>query len=85
VLLARGTVIDFIELDGDGMAPLGGIRQRTRIKTMWENERDHILAALEKSKWKIYGEGGAAQILDMNVSTLNSRIKKLGIKKGDRY
>jgi two-component system, NtrC family, response regulator HydG len=84
VLLTRAEVIDFIELDGEVIAPSGGMRQRKRIKTMWENERDHILAALEMSKWKIYGEGGAAQILDMHVSTLNSRIKKLGIKKGDR-
>ena len=48
---------------------------------MIENERDHILAVLESCNWKISGKGGAAEILDVNVNTLNSRIKKLGIEK----
>jgi two-component system response regulator HydG len=52
-----------------------------KIKTISENERDHILAALKSTNWKVYGPGGAAELLDMNVSTLNSRIKKLGIEK----
>jgi len=51
------------------------------LKTMTENERDHILAALELCEWKIYGDGGAAEMLDMNGSTLHSRMKKLGIEK----
>jgi two-component system response regulator HydG len=54
---------------------------RNGLKTMTENERDHILAALELSEWQIYGEGGAAEMLDMNGSTLHSRMKKLGIEK----
>ena len=48
---------------------------------MKENERDHILAVLESCNWKISGKGGAAEILDINVNTLNSRMKKLGIEK----
>jgi len=54
---------------------------KTGLKTMTENEREHILAALELCEWKIYGEGGAAEVLDMNGSTLHSRMKKLGIEK----
>jgi len=53
-----------------------------RMRTIFENERDHILAALQKCNGKIYGKGGAAELLEINVSTLNSRIKKLGIEKG---
>ena len=30
---------------------------------------------------EIYGQGGAAELLELNPSTLNSRIKKLGIEK----
>jgi two-component system response regulator HydG len=48
---------------------------------MTETERDHILAALEMSRWQIYGKGGAAEKLDMNGATLFSRMKKLGIEK----
>jgi transcriptional regulator with GAF, ATPase, and Fis domain len=51
------------------------------IKTITEIEKDHILAALEKCSWKLSGTGGAATLLDINPSTLLSRMKKLGIKK----
>ncbi|WP_295122024.1 sigma-54 dependent transcriptional regulator [uncultured Chitinophaga sp.] len=51
------------------------------IKTFEENEREHIIAVLRRCNGKIFGPGGAAEVLDMNVSTLNSRIKKLGIDK----
>jgi transcriptional regulator with GAF, ATPase, and Fis domain len=51
------------------------------FKTMIENERDHILAVLKSCNWKISGKGGAAEILDINVNTLNSRMKKLGIER----
>jgi formate hydrogenlyase transcriptional activator len=43
-------------------------------------ERQQILAALEQSNWTIAGPNGAAAILDMKRSTLQSRIKKLGIR-----
>ncbi len=50
-------------------------------KTHEENERDYIIAVLNSCNGKIYGVGGAAQVLDLKVGTLNSKIKKLGIKK----
>ena len=52
-----------------------------KLKSIIENERDHIIAALKSCNWKVYGPGGAAELLDINVSTLNSRMKKLGIEK----
>jgi len=52
-----------------------------QIKTIAENERDHILTALEICNWRIYGPGGAAELLNINGSTLHSRMKKLGIIK----
>jgi two-component system response regulator HydG len=52
-----------------------------RVKTMTENERDHILAVLNKCDWKLHGPGGAAGILKINPSTLHSRMKKLGIER----
>ena len=53
----------------------------TRIKTIDENERDHILSVLRKCNGKISGAGGAAELLGIPSSTLNSKIKKLGITK----
>jgi formate hydrogenlyase transcriptional activator len=42
-------------------------------------QRDHIVAALEQTKWLIEGPRGAAQILGLHPNTLRSRMKKLGI------
>jgi transcriptional regulator of acetoin/glycerol metabolism len=49
------------------------------LKTLSEIERDHILKVLEKTGWKIEGEGGAASFLGLHPSTLRFRIKKLDI------
>ena len=49
--------------------------------TLKENEKFHILQALTKSNWKIYGHGGAAELLDLKPTTLISRMKKLGIRR----
>jgi formate hydrogenlyase transcriptional activator len=51
------------------------------FSTLEENERRHILDALERSGWKIHGTGGAADILKIHPSTLSSRMKKLGLRK----
>ena len=50
---------------------------------MEEHERSHIIEALRKCNGKIFGKNGAAELLGLKVSTLNSRIKKLGIEKSD--
>ncbi len=42
-------------------------------------ERDSIAAALKQSGGKIFGAGGAAELLGMKPTTLASRIKALGI------
>ncbi len=43
-------------------------------------ERRHIVDALQKSNWRIAGRGGAAQSLGLKRTTLQSKMKKLGIK-----
>jgi transcriptional regulator with GAF, ATPase, and Fis domain len=42
-------------------------------------EREHILKVLEKTEWRIEGNKGAASLLNLNPSTLRSRMQKLGI------
>ena len=44
-------------------------------------ERRHIESVLNQTHWMIEGERGAARILEMNPSTLRSRMQKLGIKR----
>jgi transcriptional regulator with GAF, ATPase, and Fis domain/tetratricopeptide (TPR) repeat protein len=49
--------------------------------TLEENERRHILEALNRTGWRIYGPEGAARILAVKPTTLCSRMKKLGIQR----
>ena len=54
----------------------------TKTGTSLEDvERQHIESVLRKTNWMIEGERGAAIILNMNPSTLRSRMQKLGIKR----
>jgi two-component system, NtrC family, response regulator HydG len=59
----------------------GKSSQDSKIKTIEENERDYIIEVLRKCQGKVSGKSGAAELLGINVSTLNSKIKKLGISK----
>jgi formate hydrogenlyase transcriptional activator len=47
--------------------------------TLEEAERRHILSTLEKAGWRVSGRHGAAVILGLKPSTLQSRMVKLGI------
>jgi PAS domain S-box-containing protein len=44
-------------------------------------ERTHILSVLQKTRWRLMGQGGAAERLGLKRTTLQSRMKKLGIKR----
>jgi formate hydrogenlyase transcriptional activator len=44
-------------------------------------ERRHILTVLQKCGWRIHGAGGAADALGLKRSTLQSKMKKLGIER----
>ncbi|MGK0155153.1 MAG: transcriptional regulator with GAF, ATPase, and Fis domain [Neolewinella sp.] len=49
---------------------------------MKRRERSNLTAALEETRWKISGAGGAAELLGIRATTLTSRLKKLGIERG---
>jgi transcriptional regulator with GAF, ATPase, and Fis domain len=49
-------------------------------KEMTRRMRDNMVAALKRSGGRIYGPGGAAELLGIRPSTLSTRIKKLGLK-----
>jgi transcriptional regulator with GAF, ATPase, and Fis domain len=50
------------------------------VGTLDENERAHIRRALAATGGKIHGPRGAANMLDINPSTLRSRMEKRGIE-----
>ncbi|TEU05225.1 MAG: GAF domain-containing protein, partial [Candidatus Aminicenantes bacterium] len=55
----------------------------TTIKdmTMEELERKHVLDVLERTRWRVRGRKGAAEILGLKPSTLESRMNKLKISR----
>jgi DNA-binding NtrC family response regulator len=80
LVLAQGTTIEHVYIKaphaGHVSAGSGG------VKTIDEVEREHILVVLNKCNNKIYGVGGAAEMLHIPPTTLASKMKKLGIIKG---
>jgi formate hydrogenlyase transcriptional activator len=52
--------------------------------TLRAAERDHIVRALEATNWVLAGPRGAAARLGMKRTTLQSKMRKLGVKKGGR-
>lgn len=81
VLLAKGTTIENIPLPATNQqAALSPTGDRP-IRTIEENEREHILAVLTQCGGRIRGKGGAAEILGVPPTTLASKMIKLGIKR----
>jgi formate hydrogenlyase transcriptional activator len=66
--------------------PLQELRSRIRpgndserLETLADVEREHIRAILKETRWVLSGPRGAATRLGLNRSTLQFRMKKLGI------
>ncbi len=74
MILSNGTTL-VVEIQ-DGSATI-----TDEPMTMEGVERMHINAVLEQTGWRIRGRNGAAEILGLKPTTLNSRMKKLGIKR----
>ncbi len=79
VILSRGLELEL---------PLGELKQRSSshaaisvsgFVTLERAEKEHILRALKETNWVIGGPGGAAARLGMKRTTLQSRMRKLGI------
>jgi formate hydrogenlyase transcriptional activator len=51
------------------------------ISTLEDAERQHILRALRQTEWRIAGPKGAAAILGMKRTTLQARMRKLGVRR----
>jgi formate hydrogenlyase transcriptional activator len=78
VILTRGSILEI---------PLAELKQPARNSdpssklTLEEVERRHILSVLQESNWVIGGPNGAAARLGLNRTTLNNRLRKLGINR----
>ncbi len=76
VVLARGPIVEVDE----SMLHSEEAREATTLETLETVERNHIIRALNQTDWVIHGKKGAAVLLDINPSTLRSRMEKLGIR-----
>lgn len=79
VILTRGPIL---------RAPLGELEMQSetlpvRDASLEATEREHILRVLREAKGKIGGADGAAARLGLIRTTLNSKMKKLGINRDD--
>ena len=82
MILTTGPVlrVPLDELRAHGTHAPGTARRRT----LQEAEREHVLSTLEETHWVLGGSNGAAVRLGMNRSTLQFRMKKLGIVRPGR-
>ncbi|SDP34245.1 sigma-54-dependent Fis family transcriptional regulator [Desulforhopalus singaporensis] len=64
---------------GPGTTPPEPEQKKAEFLEFDEHVRQHILEALHRSDNRIYGKRGAARLLNINPSTLRSKMKKLGI------
>jgi formate hydrogenlyase transcriptional activator len=55
------------------------------VKTIEENEREHIINVLKQCNGRVAGFRGAAKFLGIPPSTLTSKLKRLGIEKMLHY
>jgi transcriptional regulator with GAF, ATPase, and Fis domain len=77
VIISQGS-----RLDPGEWLPNPSVTPRTsRIPTLKELEREHIISVLETAGWRVSGERGAAKLLGMKPTTLEARMKKLGIER----
>ena len=81
VILCDGDTIDFQHVQVDDV--IGPQHADGTIRTLREMEKEHIIAALQSTGGKVSGKGGAAELLGLKPSTLESRMKKLSIGRGD--
>jgi transcriptional regulator with GAF, ATPase, and Fis domain len=51
-----------------------------RIRPLRDVEREHLARALAHTEGKIYGEDGAAALLGLKPTTLQSRLRRLGLR-----
>ena len=80
VILSEGSELEPIEW----LSPSNDKACAAKTLTLEEMERQHIVDVLEQTNWRVSGEKGAAKILGLNPTTLEARMKKLGIERVKR-
>jgi len=80
ILNVRGEDLRSPDEASPSAVSVSGTPARNMREALEQSERGQILAALEKSNWKLAGPDGAAARLGLKRSTLQSRMRKYGIR-----
>jgi PAS domain S-box-containing protein len=83
VILTRGSVLYVPLAELETKAADERKELESSGSTLHEAEREHILAILRETRGQIGGADGAAERLGLKRTTLNSKLKKLGIERSD--
>ncbi len=78
VLVCRSRCIEVRDIDA-APSPRAEQMPTSDFTSLAECEKRHIQRALEQTNGVVFGEGGAARLLDINPQTLRYRIKKHGL------
>lgn len=78
VILSEGESLQSISISAPTVADM---EEDGAVMTLEDCERRHIEKILDQVSWKVSGSGGAAEILGLRPTTLEARMKKLGIKR----
>ena len=64
--------------------PYGAAAEIPQVLNLEDAERRHITGVLQQTGWRVSGQGGAAEILGLKRTTLQSKMKKLGIRRSSK-
>ncbi|RPD46230.1 GAF domain-containing protein [Hymenobacter sediminis] len=81
VIVSQGPFLEFAGFSAAAQVAPATPETGGPLKTLKDQERDHILAALRRTSGRVSGPNGAAVLLDINPKTLEARMKKLGIQR----
>jgi formate hydrogenlyase transcriptional activator len=76
MIVCSGKTLEVLLPQADKVEPSG--EEELNLQDM---ERRHIISVLKRTSWHVTGKGGAAEILGLKGTTLQSKMKKLGIKR----
>ena len=77
LVLSQGNTLE----TGDPFRKIAASSDQEQSASLADVERQHICNVLEATGWVVSGEKGAAKILGLKPTTLDARMKKLGIKR----
>ena len=77
MILSKGKTLDV-------HVPKQASSETDATDNLQDMERMHMVAVLEKTGWRLAGQDGAAEVLGLKRTTLQAKMKKLGIKRSNK-